>query len=274
MKQISNGFFLQDSWIKWNTTVIMVWVHGNEFSWIEILDEIIKSLDINNWKVYFIYANLKAIEKKIRFIEKNLNRCFLIDKKWSTYEEKRALEIIEILNKADYLLDIHNTISTNSSLEILITTHIDYAKYFNVDKVVSNIDDIQKGWSDWYMDCIWKKWFCLECGSIYFWDKNKTLELAKNSIINFLKVTWNINWIPKEYNLKRLIIKMKYMHFLKTNNFIFTKDYKDFEFIQSWDIIGKDWCFDIKVEKNSYIVFPRKRKNIWDECFCIWEEII
>jgi len=108
------------------------------------LDEIIDNIEIISGKVYFIYANLEAIKQNIRFTETNLNRCFMKLNSLETYEKKRALEIMTILNKSDYLLDIHNTESFNSSLEFLITTHVDYAKYFNIDKVVSHIDDIQK----------------------------------------------------------------------------------------------------------------------------------
>jgi len=124
------------------------------------------------------------------------------------------MEIMDILDESDYLLDIHNTTSYNSSLEFLITTHTDYANIFNVDKVISHIDSIQKGWSDWYMDSMWKKWFCLECGSINFWDKEKSKIIAKKSILNFLKKTRNINWDSKIYNDKKQIIKMDYIYIL------------------------------------------------------------
>jgi hypothetical protein len=51
---------------------------------------------------------------------------------------------MKYLDKSDYLLDIHNTTSYNSSLEILITINTEYAKYFNIEKIVTNIDDIHK----------------------------------------------------------------------------------------------------------------------------------
>jgi hypothetical protein len=51
---------------------------------------------------------------------------------------------MQILDKSDFLLDVHNMISFNSSLEVLITTHKDYIKYFQVDKIITHIDDVQK----------------------------------------------------------------------------------------------------------------------------------
>jgi succinylglutamate desuccinylase len=41
------------------------------------MDEILKDIEITSGKVYFIYANLKALEINNRIFEKNLNRCFL-----------------------------------------------------------------------------------------------------------------------------------------------------------------------------------------------------
>jgi len=272
MKEISEWIFLKDSFEKWNITTVMVWVHGNEYSWIDILDKIIDKINIITWKVYFIYANLEAIKNNVRYNEKNLNRCFLKWNKWYSYEEKRAIEIIKYLDKSDFLLDIHNTFSFNSSLEMLITTNVEYSKYFNIKKVVSHIDDIQKWWSDWYLDSIWKKWFCLECWSINFWDKEKSNILAEESIVNFLKVTWNIEWRAKVYDNKNEIIKMDYMYKSKTNNFKLSKDFKDFEKIEKWELVAIDWKDKIIVHCDSLILFAHNPKKIWDECFCIWHE--
>lgn len=267
LKKIWNGIFLNDSWIKWNITTIMVWVHWNEVSWIDALNEIIDDLEIISGKVYFIYANLEAIKKNIRFTEKNLNRCFLKNIEVNSYEEKRSKEIMLILDKSDFLLDVHNTISFNSSLEILITTHTDFMHYFPLSKVITNIDNAQKWGSDWYMDSIWKKWFCIECGSINFWNKKECKDLAEQSIINFLKVTWNINWKPEEYNIKREIMKMSYVYKTKTDNFKLEKEFKDFDKLKSWEIIWYDWDEEIKINKDSIIIFAHNQDKKWKEWF-------
>ncbi len=273
MKEIIDWVFLKDSKKTWSTVAIMAWVHGNEFAWIKALDEFIDKLEIENWKVYFIYANLEAIKQDVRFTEKNLNRCFLKENNWETYEENRAKEIMNYLDVSDYLLDLHNTLSSICSQEMLITTHIDFAQYFDVNKVVSHIDDIQKWWSDWYMDSIWRKWFCIECGSINFWDKQKSIDLAKKSIINFLKVTWNIVWEPEKFEEHRLVIKMKYMYKTKTSDFKLRKDFEDFEFIKAWEIIAFDWDIELKAESDCCILFAYDQKNIWQEAFCVGEII-
>ncbi len=59
-----------DSWKTWNTTTIMVWVHGNELSWPNAMMNILPNIEIISWKVFAIIANLKALEQNLRQTEK------------------------------------------------------------------------------------------------------------------------------------------------------------------------------------------------------------
>ena len=269
-ENICEWIILCDSLLPWNSTTIMVWVHGDERAWIEALNELIDNLTVCKWKVYFIYANLKAIEKNVRYTEKNLNRCFLQWITWNKYEEKRAIEIMNILDNSDYLLDIHNTESLNSSIEMLITNNTEYVKYFNFDKVITNIDNISKWWSDWYMDNIWKKWFCIECWSLYFWDREKCKNLAKDSIINFLKMTWNVYWDAIIYDKFQHIIKMYNLYITKTDNFKLSKHYKDFDKIDKWELIAIDGEEKIISDRDSIVIFAHNRDKKWEEWFYLW----
>jgi len=56
-----------------------------------------------------LIGNPKAYEKRVRYIESDLNRSF--NGKSETYEEKRAQEIIPILQSYDTVIDIHSTIT-------------------------------------------------------------------------------------------------------------------------------------------------------------------
>ena len=127
-----NSIIELNSNIKGNTTTIMVWVHGNELSWVNAVLEILKDIKVIAWKVYFIFANLKALEIWERQYEKNMNRCFLININWSTYEDKRVREIIPYLQKSDYLLDVHNTLNTSNSIPFMISEYENLWKYFDV----------------------------------------------------------------------------------------------------------------------------------------------
>jgi len=264
----TESIYTFDSWKDWNITTVMVWVHGNELAWPQILVKLIKKIDIKFWKVFFIFANLKALEQWVRQVEKNMNRCFVKWNKSGTYEELRAREIMKFLDQSDYLLDVHNTINEQNSIPFLISEHDEIWKFFNVRKIVSWFDELHPWWSDSYMNSIWKVWLCLESWSIY--DKNSEI-IAENWILNFLKYTWNVDWEAERYSSQEFI-KFDYLYKNKTLNFKFTKEFKDFEKIKKWQIIWYDWDLIIKSDRDWFIIFPYIPRNIWDEVFCLWRK--
>src|SRR3989338_8412149 len=97
--------------------VILVGVHGNEVCGVKAVDQLLPILQIKSGNVMFIYANLEAIKQRKRFIEQNLNRCFLKKQPLeikNSIEGKTAQEIIPYLDKADVLLDIHASFTKDS----------------------------------------------------------------------------------------------------------------------------------------------------------------
>ena len=227
-----------------------------------------KDFYIDAWKVYFIYANTEAIKKNKRYIEKNMNRCFFNKVSGETYEEQRVQNIIPYLKKSEYLLDIHNTTNKYASVPMLISEYPEIGKYFNVQYIVSWFDSLHPWWSDGYMNSIGEKWLCIECGSIY---DNNWSKLAKESIINFLRFTGNLDTKALSYK-KQSYIKFDTIYKNKTNTFTFEKWFRDMEKIYAWQIIAYDGKEKIIAESNWYILFPDIPKNIWDECFVLWKE--
>lgn len=254
---------------EWNTTVIMTGVHWNERSGLAAFQKILPEIKIDRWIVYFITANLQALEKNIRFVEKNMNRCFRKKIKWNSYEENRTREIRKILNKSDYLLDVHNT--TNKISEpFLIWEEVKFRKYFPVQKFLSGIDPIQQWWSDWYMLNIWKVWFCLESGSIY--DPNWPIN-AEKSIINFLKLTGNIEGKAEILADNQKHIACKKMYKCKTNNFKLSRKFKDFDEVKKWEIIWIDGWKKVVAKEDWLVLFAHDWDQIGKECFvfCVYE---
>src|SRR3989338_5463841 len=103
---------------KGKTIAVLVGVHGNELCGVKALDSLIPKLNIESGKIIFIYANLEAIKQNKRFIEANLNRCFLKEQPLGmreTLEGKTAKEIMPYLNEADVALDIHASFTDKSS---------------------------------------------------------------------------------------------------------------------------------------------------------------
>jgi succinylglutamate desuccinylase len=258
-----------DSNMPWKTTTIMVGVHGNELSWVNAVFEILKDIKVISWKIYFIFANLKALEIWKRQLEKNMNRCFLKQNIGDTYEDQRVQEILPYLQQSDYLLDVHNTLNTWNSIPFLISEQKNLGKYFDVDFVISWFDNLHPGGSDSFMNTIWKIWLCLESGSIY---DEKWPEIAKNWILNFLKFTWNISGKIIENNNQECI-KFDNIYKNKTLNFKFVKDFLDFEKVSLWQIIAYDGEKEIISDRDWFIIFTYLPEKIWDECFCLWKNL-
>lgn len=251
----------------WPTTTIMVWVHGNEKAWINALDELLQDFSIDAGTVYCIYANIQAIKEDKRYIEKNMNRCFLKNISATVYEEQRAQEIISYLNQSDYLLDIHNTTNKENSIPMLISEYPELGKYFAVPYVVSWFDILHPGGSDGYMNTIGKVWLCIECWSIY--DANGPM-LAKESIINFLRYTRNIAWTHKIYDQQEFV-KFDTIYKNKNIEFSFAQKFHDMEKISSGQLIAYDGDEEIRSISEGYLLFPTTPKKIGDECFVLWK---
>lgn len=108
--------------------------HGNEEFTIPLLEKLEKKFSFD-WKV----ANPKALAKKIRFTESDLNRSGPGNTKSNLYEERRAKKIIALGNKYKTIIDLHGTIS-NSGIFVIVTNpsweNIELAKKLNIKNVV------------------------------------------------------------------------------------------------------------------------------------------
>ncbi len=198
-----------------------------------------------------------------------MNRSFIKDNNGNTYEDERAREIMKILDKSDYLLDIHNTLNEENSVPFLISEYPELWKYFDVEKIISGFDELHPGWSDSYMNSIGKIWLCLESGSIY---DPKWQEIAKKGITNFLKYTKNTSWEAETYKNQEFI-RFDTIYKNRTLDFKFEKEFLDFEKIQKWQVIWYDGWKKVISDRDWYIVFTYVPKNIWDEVFCLWYRI-
>ena len=134
--------------------VIMGALHGNEKIGFEVIEQLKKDLnpDKINGEIFLILGNPVAHENNTRFIDTDLNRLFVpekikeltkISQENLNTEEKRLLEIIPILQKADFLLDIHSTIKPSIPFVFIENTakHLALAEIFTTDYIVYNSPD-------------------------------------------------------------------------------------------------------------------------------------
>lgn len=256
------------------TSIILTGVHGNERCGLKAFNKILPNLKIKKGKVLFLYANPKALEKNKRFIEYDLNRLFidtkiLTAKQKKSYEFKRVQLLKKYCNQSDVLLDIHASSNPKSQPFVICEKNArDIAKYFPINLIVSGFDKVEPGGTDYYMNKIKKIGITLECG--YLGDL-KSVDVAKKGIISFLKARGHIINDLK-INKKQSDIKMYKKYFSKSNNFILSKDFKDFEVLRKGQVIGKDGKKEIRSPKKSIILFAHNCKNIGQEAFLLGEK--
>lgn len=94
--------------LKINTLSIYGGTHGNEWTGVHLVEN--KPKFDTNLKIKYFLSNKAAIEKKVRYVEKDLNRSFGPGS-GNTLEEKRALDIIKEIKTQDFVVDLHTTTS-------------------------------------------------------------------------------------------------------------------------------------------------------------------
>lgn len=115
---------------------IVTCVHGDEIVGRRIYNYL-KKKKISQGSVLLLLANLKAMQRKRRFIRQDLNRSFPGRKK-GVFEERLAAEILEQIRHCEYVLDIHATNSNIDALSIVTkkSRKLDYfLSKINVHKV-------------------------------------------------------------------------------------------------------------------------------------------
>ncbi|WP_186643961.1 succinylglutamate desuccinylase/aspartoacylase domain-containing protein [Fluviispira vulneris] len=90
-------------------------IHGDEVGSLPAINRIIQELSTQKIKyggiVTFILGNKQAALQEKRFLESDLNRSFSEknSEQNNTFEKKRALEIMKVLNNSDVFIDFHQT---------------------------------------------------------------------------------------------------------------------------------------------------------------------
>ncbi len=254
------------------TVLILAGVHGNEVCGIKAFDKLLPSLELNAGKAIFIYANLEAIKQNKRFVECNLNRCFLKKQPEdvvNTLEGRTAVQIMEILDKADVLLDIHASNSVDSVPFVIGEKNsFEFARVMPFEIISFNWDEFEKGATDAYMNNNGKMGFCIECGYV---KDPKGQERAEIAIMNFLRKANLIKGKAKKTKGQKYF-RISSLYKNKYGSFNKWRDFADFEYLKEKTLIGHDGNKEVFAEKDNNIIFVRDRKDLNQECFVIAKE--
>jgi succinylglutamate desuccinylase len=263
-------------------------VHGNEIIGKDIIENLLEEIGEGevNGEIILIIANLQAYAENKRFIDIDMNRLVednIISQikqkpaQQRNCEETRLVEIVEHLKDINYLLDIHATVKPTPSPFLYCQNnpkHLELCGYFNAPIIISpESEEITKTMNscfDNYADSHGGVGITLEAG----WLKQENLyNDTKESVYNYLQNIGILNRKidkPVKYEQKHIMIYKELI--AETDNFQFTKDYKNLDFIAKNEVLAKDDNNLISVDRDSYIIFPKKNLSKGSEtCYLAYE---
>ncbi len=272
-KVIKNGYVMKKGKESGPTSVIIAGNHGNEACGIKAFEKILPTLVVEKGTVFFVLGNPEAIQQNKRFTEANLNRMFRKASTYSakikkTYEYKRAQFIKMIMKEAEVCLDIHST--TNKSVPFIICEKNakNIVQYFpkNFTKTVSGFGDIEPGATDDYMNLQGKVGICVECGQH---EDPKAEKVALDTISMFLQTRGHIKSKKVLKIQTRKHIQMDTLYYSKTDSFTLVKKLDDFYEAKKGEVIAHDGGKEVKMKKDSIVVFAHDRNKKGEEAFLL-----
>lgn len=257
----------KDSGIKGKTLAVFCGIHGNEKAGVYAVNKILKDIKIKKGIVYFVFANPKAIEENKRFIDKNLNRCFFDDQNGTSYEEKRAKVLINILKLSDALLDVHASNSPETIPFAITDNGLDIVKNMKFEIIATGFDNIEPGATDGFMKNKGKIGICIECG--YSGKSEENTDLAYNSILQFLQFFDAIGHTVSNNNITQKLLHVDVVQKVTSKNFTLTKTFSNFETIEKGFIIAKDETKEYVSDKERVVLFGTPGKPIGAEAYIL-----
>ena len=239
--------------------------HGDEIEGLHILTEITRMISRNELvikgDIYLILANKQAYLKNQRYIEKDLNRLYGQQSLGSTIEEKRVVQIKEVLQRCDYVVDFHQTIE--ETLYPFFILPFNQEAYEWITAIASDVPIILRNVSkaittlSSYVESLGKKGVTFEVGSNGI-DK-KQLALGVRIAINVLDFAYNGKKNHLVPILKASVYDLKYLQSYSTGKVKFRKKFKNFEQVEEGETIAYlDGSEVITPISGKLLLYPQK----------------
>jgi len=254
-------------------------VHGNEPCGVTALDDLARTLDILRGEVFFVYANPPAIAAGVRFIERDLNRCFgdaqraFVQPMLGSQERRRAEELMSVLDRCEALLDIHSTSNAGSAPFVICEPHslalADQLSGFPI--LATGWDAVQPGASDYYMnttqlaDNSRGRGICVECGHH---QDPQAPALARSALLEFLVATGVIDGPRGQAPADQRVVEVFRSHITETD-FELARPFLNFERLRPGDTIGTDGGTAHVVEEDLCILFARDQDEPGKEAYVL-----
>lgn len=250
------------------TSVILAGVHGNEPAGIRAFENIIPHLEIDAGKIIFDIGNPEAVKLGVRYKDINLNRMLLpaecfSPKQRETIEYQRSRDLINLLEKADALLDLHTSRNEKSQVfAICEENSLKIAAQLPVRLVCTGFDEFEPGATDGFMKD--KIGVCVECGQH---SDPKAETLAYQAIHAFLVAMGHFK-DGDVYAYKQKIVRVFHLH-RNESSFVRSRHFADFEPLKAGTIIGLDGQNEVRNDDDCLILFALDAVEFGRECFLL-----
>lgn len=294
MKNIPRIIGKYDSGKKGALLFITAGIHGNEPAGVYALEKVFKILKEQKPEIdgtlIGVSGNRKALQKKVRFIDEDLNRTWteenIKSKKDDSHEKKEMFEIIEELKKYSeqdfskrYFLDCHTTSSASESYISVqdVNDNLDWAQLFPT-YIIRGFSDIVKGCIDHYESRIGLTGFVFEGG-----QHESEVSKENHEAMIWLAIHHACNLNFSDLSEKPKAVKMlqekkknartfdvKYRHAVNDeDDFKMEPGFVNFQKIKKGELLAKHNGKPIYSKWNAYIFMPLYQKQGNDGFFII-----
>lgn len=270
--------------LPWPTLLLLGAIHGNEPCGPVAIQRVLKELEdgvgtLNSWKLLAIpVCNPKGYEQWVRYCENNLNRVF---KPWfdeDSYEWRLAIQIREVMQRADYVLDLHSLSSAHEQFLFRSSDTCaksnDFAQATQIPTVLSESKKLyewtQERATEDYADYLGVPGVCVECGQH---DHPESNEVAYRTIINCMVYLWLIDGrLPTSTDQQEIVFVSKQM---MQKPWSLTKQRKHGDKVSVWEVIA---VYDdgeplICEEEWMIMLLPKHFAMVWGEWFFLGKEV-
>jgi len=259
-------------------------IHGNETCGPEAIQQIIEELGSGHIKllsglVTFVpISNKEAYEKKVRYIDEDLNRVFQKNASPQTHEQRIANELTSLVDKCDVMLDIHSTLAggpVNIFIDFLTDDNRDFAKALNAQYAIlgwpslyeKSGQQLLSSDTTVYANKIGKTCLLIECGQH---EDPGAVPVAYQAIIDTLahfKLIADTAGSPakgtamKEITMTELFVK-------NAEGDHFTHEFKHLDKIATGEVIAtRETGEEIVAKSNGVMVLPKLNGQVGKEWF-------
>lgn len=254
------------------TIAIFAAVHGNETVGVLAINKAIKEIVPLKGVIHFAIANPRAVASKKRFVEKNLNRCFVKNNSGVTYEDKLALKLMKVLDESDALLDLHGYNGKEDQPFLICEPEsFEVARKLNFEVISSGWAKAEPGGTDGYMHSLNKIAICAETGSNFY--PQKYFGLAYKTILQFLKYFGAIESSVEYSKKSKKYIQVEESIIRENEQLSFNKNYQNFDSLADGEIFIRDGAKEYTAVEGQYIIFPRPNAEIGQEVCVIGRKL-